>query len=65
LIIALGSLVFLAAVIGLVAAITYHGSSNTPRGYLKMTMDHIANGTFRPDTQQLLWVPEGDYYIIS
>ena len=45
-------------VIGIVSALTYSGTA-TFSGKLKATLDHIANGTFRPDVQSLLWVPEG------
>ncbi|KAF9779589.1 hypothetical protein BJ322DRAFT_1024456 [Thelephora terrestris] len=30
----------------------------TFNGNLKATLDHIVNGTFRPEVQSLLWVPE-------
>lgn len=45
--------------IGVYAALTWSGTAAVHRGSLKMTMDHIANGTFRPDVQSLNWVPEG------
>jgi len=54
----LGTLVAISVVIGIVSAFTYSGAA-TFHGKLKVTLDHILNGTFRPDIQRLLWVPEG------
>ena len=58
LLISLGALVAISVVIGIVSAFTYSGTA-TFHGKLKMTLDHISNGTFSPDFQSLLWVPEG------
>ena len=58
LLISLGTLVAISVVIGIVSAFTYSGTA-TFHGKLKMTLDHIANGTFYPQVQDLLWVPEG------
>ena len=58
LLISLGALVAISIVIGIVSAFTYSGTA-TFSGKLKVTLDHIMNGTFRPDVQSLLWVPEG------
>ena len=58
LLILLGALVAISVVIGVVSAFTYSGTA-TFHGKLKMTLDHISNGTFLPDVQGLLWVPEG------
>jgi hypothetical protein len=58
LLISLGALVAISVMIGIVSAFTYSGTA-TFHGKLKATLDHISNGTFRPDVQSLLWVPEG------
>ena len=50
-------------IIGIVSAFTYSGTV-TFNGKLKVTLDHIVNGTFRPDVQNLLWVPEGALFIL-
>jgi dipeptidyl aminopeptidase len=54
------SLISFAALIGIIAAYTYRGSStyHSP-GVKKITMDHVFNGTFSPITKGLRWVPEG------
>lgn len=50
-------------IIGIVSAFTYSGTV-TFNGKMKVTLDHIMNGTFRPDIQSLLWVPEGALFIL-
>lgn len=62
LLISLGVLVAISVMIGIVSAFTYSGTA-TFRGKLKATLDHISNGTFRPDVQSLLWVPEGAEFV--
>jgi len=51
-------------VIGIVSAFTYSGTA-TFHGKLKVTLDHISNGTFLPHVQRLLWVPEGAWFVPS
>jgi dipeptidyl aminopeptidase len=58
LLISLGTLVAISIVIGLFSAFKYSGTA-TFRGKLKVTLDHILNGTFLPNAQSLLWVPDG------
>lgn len=49
-------------IIGIVSAFTYTGTASFS-GKLKVTLDHIANGTFRPDVQSILWIPEGAPFV--
>ena len=62
LLVSLGALVAISVVIGIVSAFTYSGTA-TFHGKLKATLDHISNGTFRPEIQSLLWVPEGAWFV--
>ena len=60
LVVALGSLVLVAIVIGIIAAHTYTGTTFARiRGVQHITMDHIFNGTFYAKHVGLRWVPEG------
>ncbi|EIN06216.1 dipeptidyl aminopeptidase [Punctularia strigosozonata HHB-11173 SS5] len=58
LIVCLVILVFLAAGIGGLAAMSYTGTVYRVPGTQHITMDHIFNGTFGVDRQSLRWVPE-------
>ncbi|KAI0676150.1 dipeptidyl aminopeptidase [Trametes maxima] len=59
LVIALGSLVTIAVVIGIFAARSYTGTAfRIQQGVQHITMDHIFNGTFSAQSRSVLWVPE-------
>jgi hypothetical protein len=60
----LAVLVAISIVIGIVSAFTCSGTV-TIGVKLRVTLDQIANDTFRPDAQSLLWVPEGASFIHS
>ncbi|EJD48202.1 hypothetical protein AURDEDRAFT_113055 [Auricularia subglabra TFB-10046 SS5] len=55
---ALLGLCLLAAIIGILAARSYRGTSFKTKGAKHITMDHIFNGTFRADSAELHWVAE-------
>lgn len=60
LLLTIGSLIFLAIIIGVIAAKTYRGTSFAIfRGSKPLTMDHVFNGTFYAQHQSVRWVPEG------
>jgi dipeptidyl aminopeptidase len=52
-------MVAFAAVVGITAGLTYKGSLYRTHGMRHITMDHIFNGTFTPNDQDIGWVPEG------
>ncbi|KAI0339697.1 dipeptidyl aminopeptidase [Trametopsis cervina] len=58
LVFSLVALVTMATVIGIFAAISYRGNSFQVHGTQRLTMDHIFNGTFSPDSNDVRWVPE-------
>ncbi|TFK34032.1 dipeptidyl peptidase IV N-terminal region-domain-containing protein [Crucibulum laeve] len=66
LLIILSGLVFLAALIGIIAAHTYAGSAgyHAP-GVRKVTMDHIFNGTFSGQRVGINWVKEAGDGVFS
>ncbi|KAJ3513436.1 hypothetical protein NMY22_g15040 [Coprinellus aureogranulatus] len=57
-------LVGLACLIGVLAAMAYSVPELHPKG-LKITMDHIFNGTFSPERLSLHWVPEAGDGVFS
>ncbi|KAI0794726.1 dipeptidyl aminopeptidase [Fomes fomentarius] len=58
LVIALGTLVSVAIVIGIFAAQTYTGTAFRIQGVQHLTLDHVFNGTFSAERQDIHWVPE-------
>ncbi|GJE93852.1 dipeptidyl aminopeptidase [Phanerochaete sordida] len=58
LVICLTALVATAALIGVFAAFSYHGTSFQIHGTQHITMEHIFNGTFTAQTGFVRWVPE-------
>ncbi|KAG8917493.1 hypothetical protein FRC00_013547, partial [Tulasnella sp. 408] len=60
LLISLAALIFLAAMIGVLAAYSYSGSNFLATGRKPLTMDHVFNGTFYADRTSLDWVAEGE-----
>ncbi|KIY51898.1 hypothetical protein FISHEDRAFT_70393 [Fistulina hepatica ATCC 64428] len=67
LVIILASLVGAAALIGIVASLTYTGGSGLYHapGTRKITMEHIFNGTFSPEHVSLHWVKEAGDGVFS
>ncbi|KAG8951907.1 hypothetical protein FRC03_012346, partial [Tulasnella sp. 419] len=62
---ALGGLLLLATVIGVIAAHSYNGTTFRASGVKPLTMDHIFNGTFSVNRQYLNWVREAGDGIYS
>ncbi|EKM50720.1 uncharacterized protein PHACADRAFT_130177 [Phanerochaete carnosa HHB-10118-sp] len=58
LVICLSTLVTIATVIGVFAALSYRGTSFQIHGTQHITMEHIFNGTFSAQTGSVRWVPE-------
>ncbi|KAJ7460697.1 dipeptidyl aminopeptidase [Mycena latifolia] len=65
LLISLAGLVGLSAIIGIVAAHSYVGTTYHMPGVRKITMDHVFNGTFSVDRRALAWVPEAGDGVFS
>ncbi|KAJ7777301.1 dipeptidyl aminopeptidase [Mycena metata] len=65
LVISLASLVALSAIIGIIAAHSYVGTTYHVPGVGKITMDHVFNGTFTADRRSLAWVPEAGDGVFS
>ncbi|PFH50952.1 hypothetical protein AMATHDRAFT_80539 [Amanita thiersii Skay4041] len=65
LVFSLVALVSLAGIIGIIAATNYVGSSLRGTGFKHVTMDHIFNGTFAPDSYSLHWIPEAGDGVFS
>ncbi|KAF5354550.1 hypothetical protein D9758_011204 [Tetrapyrgos nigripes] len=58
-------LVILSGIIGIIAAQTYVGTVYRLPGVRRITMDHIFNGTFSPESHSISWVPEAGDGVFS
>ncbi|KAJ7598829.1 dipeptidyl aminopeptidase [Mycena floridula] len=65
LVLTLAGLLTLSALIGIIAAHTYAGVTYRAPGSLRITMDHIFNGTFAVQRRSLEWVPEAGDGVFS